>query len=164
MFNQNFSKKYLFIGLAILIAGLLLFIGLYFYNQVKQPTDLNLEVEKKQITPSDKTTDLDGKNKDTVNENNNSNNDKPGEYTGPWVGAEAMGMDQDADGLYDFEEEQIGTDFKNPDTDADGLDDYYEVRIYKTNPLNPDTDVDGHKDGDEVKNGFNPNGQGKLKN
>ncbi|MFH1482518.1 MAG: hypothetical protein ABIE46_03290, partial [Patescibacteria group bacterium] len=33
---------------------------------------------------------------------------------------------------------------------------------YKTDPKNPDTDGDGYKDGDEVKNGFNPNGSGKL--
>ena len=33
---------------------------------------------------------------------------------------------------------------------------------YKTNPNNPDTDGDGYLDGDEVKNGYDPNGDGKL--
>ncbi|MFH1482402.1 MAG: hypothetical protein ABIE46_02705 [Patescibacteria group bacterium] len=51
---------------------------------------------------------------------------------------------------------------ENKDTDHDGLPDLIEVEIYKTDPKNPDTDGDGYKDGDEVKNGFNPNGSGKL--
>ena len=48
------------------------------------------------------------------------------------------------------------------DTDNDGLIDYEEVKIYHTNPLLPDTDGDGHLDGVEVKNGYNPNGAGKM--
>lgn len=48
------------------------------------------------------------------------------------------------------------------DTDQDGLPDFIELEKYKTDPKNPDTDGDGYKDGDEVKNGFNPNGSGKL--
>ncbi|MCK4744688.1 hypothetical protein KAS41_01355 [Candidatus Parcubacteria bacterium] len=72
-------------------------------------------------------------------------------------------MDQDREGLYDFEEKKIGTDPNNHDTDNDGLDDYYEVRIYRTDPLNPDTDNDGYSDGEEVRSGYNPNGEGVLK-
>lgn len=49
------------------------------------------------------------------------------------------------------------------DTDKDGLTDEEEITIYKTNPNNPDTDGDGFKDGDEVKSGYNPNGEGKIK-
>lgn len=58
--------------------------------------------------------------------------------------------DSDGDGLYDWEEEELGTDPYNPDTDGDGLTDYEEVRVYGTDPLNPDTDYDGLTDGDEV--------------
>ncbi|MCK4745065.1 hypothetical protein KAS41_03310 [Candidatus Parcubacteria bacterium] len=47
------------------------------------------------------------------------------------------------------------------DSDNDGLTEE-EERIYKTNPFNPDTDNDGYSDGDEVKAGYNPNGEGKL--
>ncbi len=65
---------------------------------------------------------------------------------------EAFGgqLDSDGEGLYDKEEEQIGTDPYNPDTDSDGLTDYEEVRVYGTDPLNPDTDYDMLSDGDEV--------------
>ncbi len=49
------------------------------------------------------------------------------------------------------------------DTDDDGLSDKLEKIIYFTDPLNPDTDRDGYLDGDEVKNGFNPLGSGRLK-
>ncbi len=43
------------------------------------------------------------------------------------------------------------------DTDNDDLADYLELEIYNTDPLNPDSDGDGFLDGDEIKNGTNPN-------
>ena len=48
------------------------------------------------------------------------------------------------------------------DTDRDGLTDREEVKVYKTDPLNADTDGDGFNDGDEVDQGYNPKGSGKL--
>ncbi len=50
----------------------------------------------------------------------------------------------------------------NDDADSDGLSNKLEKTIYFTDPLNPDTDGDGYLDGDEVKNGFNPRGPGRL--
>jgi hypothetical protein len=47
--------------------------------------------------------------------------------------------DYDGDGLPDKLEEALGTDYKNPDTDGDGF-----------------------KDGEEVRNGYNPLGPGKI--
>jgi hypothetical protein len=47
--------------------------------------------------------------------------------------------DSDSDGLFDDEEESLGTD-----------------------PDNPDTDGDTFLDGEEVQNGFNPLGEGRL--
>jgi len=47
------------------------------------------------------------------------------------------------------------------DSDEDGLSDQDE-RHYGTNRLDPDTDGDGFDDGTEVKNGFNPLGEGRL--
>lgn len=73
-------------------------------------------------------------------------------------------VDTDKDGLTDVQEAQLGTDPNNPDTDGDGLFDAEEVNVYQTDPLNPDTDGDGFSDGAEVKNGYNPNGSGKLPN
>jgi len=70
--------------------------------------------------------------------------------------------DSDKDGMTDGEEKRLGTDPNNVDTDEDGLFDREEVRVYKTDPTNPDTDGDGYTDGSEVKNGYNPNGPGKL--
>jgi len=71
-------------------------------------------------------------------------------------------IDTDKDGLSDAREAEIGTSPTSVDTDDDGLFDLEEVETYKTNPLSPDTDGDTFKDGDEVKNGYNPNGAGKL--
>jgi hypothetical protein len=47
------------------------------------------------------------------------------------------------------------------DSDQDGLSDL-EEREYGTEIDNPDSDGDGFLDGDEVKSGFNPLGEGKL--
>ena len=51
----------------------------------------------------------------------------------------------------------------NADSDSDGLTDIEELKIYGTDPKNPDTDGDGYSDGDEVKNGYNPLGEGELR-
>lgn len=48
------------------------------------------------------------------------------------------------------------------DSDSDGLTDAEETNIYHTNPNNPDTDADSFPDGQEVRNGYNPNGSGSL--
>lgn len=70
--------------------------------------------------------------------------------------------DTDNDGLTDEEEKRLGTDWQAADTDGDGLFDRQEIRIYATDPLNVDSDNDGYSDWDEVENGYNPNGEGKL--
>lgn len=72
--------------------------------------------------------------------------------------------DADHDGLLDVEEAALGTDINSVDTDLDGLFDYEEVKVYGTSPVNADSDADGFADGVEVRNGYNPNGQGALQN
>ena len=47
------------------------------------------------------------------------------------------------------------------DSDNDSLTDFME-EIYGTDKNNPDTDGDGYLDGQEVQNGYNPKGPGKL--
>lgn len=49
----------------------------------------------------------------------------------------------------------------NKDSDGDGLLDGAE-KLYGSDPNNPDTDNDGHSDAEEVNNGYNPVGEGKL--
>ena len=71
-------------------------------------------------------------------------------------------LDSDHDGLTDEEEKQLGTAVDSLDTDKDKLFDREEVKVYKTDPLNPDTDGDGFLDGEEVKSGYNPKGEGRL--
>ncbi|MBI2473918.1 hypothetical protein HYV70_05200 [Candidatus Uhrbacteria bacterium] len=72
-------------------------------------------------------------------------------------------VDTDKDGLTDEEETELGTSSKTADTDSDGLFDFEEVKTWGTDPVNPDTDADGYLDGAEVKAGYNPNGQGSLR-
>lgn len=85
----------------------------------------------------------------------------PAEPVAPVITVEPT-VDTDNDGLTDTEEATAGTSAQVADTDADSLSDYEEITLWKTNPLNPDTDGDGFSDGQEVKNGYNPNGAGKL--
>jgi hypothetical protein len=72
--------------------------------------------------------------------------------------------DTDHDGLLDVEEAALGTDLNSVDTDFDGLFDYEEVKVFLTSPTRADSDGDGYADGVEIKNGFNPNGPGRLQN
>lgn len=51
--------------------------------------------------------------------------------------------------------------FDQSDEDKDGLT-YEEEKKYGTDFQNADTDDDGYSDGDEVKNGYNPKGEGRL--
>ena len=53
---------------------------------------------------------------------------------------------------------------KKKDTDNDGLSDYEEKIIYNTDFKKQDTDGDGYFDGDEVRDGFDPNDNGELNN
>lgn len=75
-------------------------------------------------------------------------------------------QDQDQDGLPEEWEKQYGLNPSNSgdaleDSDKDGLINSEEYK-FKTNPKDSDTDKDGYSDGQEVVNGFNPNGSGKL--
>ena len=75
-------------------------------------------------------------------------------------------MDSDYDGMSDQWERKHGFNPYNDkdaqlDNDQDDLVNYEEYR-YKTNPNDPDTDGDGRNDGQEVKAGYNPRGEGKL--
>jgi hypothetical protein len=55
----------------------------------------------------------------------------------------------------------IRSDIGGFDTDADGLANQLEEAI-GTDPNNSDTDGDGYQDSNELNNGFNPSGDGKL--
>ncbi|MCB1214372.1 MAG: hypothetical protein KDK66_02730 [Deltaproteobacteria bacterium] len=73
------------------------------------------------------------------------------------LGVQALygGVDTDGDGLFNGDEEDLGTDPLNPDSDGDGVVDGEEVAL-GTNPLNPDSDGDGVMDGEEVALGADP--------
>ena len=61
-------------------------------------------------------------------------------------------IDNDADGIPDYDEIIIGTDRYNADTDGDGINDYYELE-YGYSPLVKDTDGNGIQDGFEDYDG-----------
>lgn len=105
-------------------------------------------------------------NNDSGNEDTNINNIttvvdpiRPDESS---AGAEFTILDSDGDGLTDEREAEVGTKINQVDSDGDGLSDREEVEIYKTDPLDRDTDNDSFSDGEEVRNFFNPNGEGQL--
>lgn len=83
---------------------------------------------------------------------------------GVTVPAQPVDVDTDKDALMDSREKELGTDKNNPDSDFDGLTDNEEVTLWNTDPLIDDTDKDGYKDGEEVGNGYNPAGPGRLFN
>ena len=66
--------------------------------------------------------------------------------------------DTDGDGLFDFQEESLGTNPNLVDTDSDLLSDGEEINIYNTDPLDGDSDSDGVGDGAEILQfGTDPN-------
>lgn len=74
--------------------------------------------------------------------------------------------DVDLDGLPDWWEKKYGLNSDDPndadiDSDNDGATNLVEFQ-FDTNPFVEDTDGDGHNDGLEIKNGYNPNGEGRL--
>ncbi len=78
----------------------------------------------------------------------------------PWIyrlgsTTNSVNKDSDNDGLWDFEEEIIGTDVNLNDTDGDTALDGLEVNQYALDPLTPDIDSDSDSDGlsnvDEVE-------------
>lgn len=145
---HGFDKRYFVLGLLVLGVIALGAGGYYFYNQYqgKQKT-MDNNVEQKQEGTQEQ--------QDAQNQDSNQSADNAAVNTPPT-------NDQDQDGITDEEESALGTNANDIDSDTDGLFDREEVKVYKTNPMNPDTDGDGHQDGIEVKNGFNPNGPGKL--
>jgi hypothetical protein len=66
-----------------------------------------------------------------------------------------VALDQDMDGLPDYQEIALGTDKTKSDTDGDGLTDKEEVDS-GTNPLLADTDGDGYSDMAEINANTNP--------
>jgi hypothetical protein len=70
----------------------------------------------------------------------------------PWIyklgsPTNSVNKDSDGDGLWDFEEEIIGTNKNLSDTDGDTALDGLEVNQYALDPLTPDTDSDSDSDG-----------------
>jgi len=79
------------------------------------------------------------------------------------IGTDPLETDTDNDGLFDREEvKNFKTDPTTADTDNDGLSDYNEVKVWFTDPLLRDTDGDTYADGEEVLNGYDPLGAGRL--
>lgn len=70
--------------------------------------------------------------------------------------------DRDHDGLDAALETSLGSSDTDTDSDDDGLTDVDEYRQHKTDPSDADSDNDGYDDKNEIENGYNPLGSGKL--
>jgi hypothetical protein len=186
----TFSKKWIFIPVAVLVLGGAAYAAYsYLVPKTKTPTSFNDGVGNEQgsptspaaVTPSTTPAPTTPTAPTTeVTPPPAVLNTAPGAATGTSVlpippeaatstpttssatSSAATSLDSDGDGLTDVQEAVLGTNPNNSDTDGDGLTDYQEVCIYGTNPLKADTDGDSYLDGAEVKNGYNPNGPGKL--
>jgi hypothetical protein len=154
------SKKGIFIAIAIIVVVAILgAVSWFVYDMISTGKSINTGIEKLNTAPQSGAPA-------TVEAPASSASVpvvEPPQSGAPAVQQEEPAVvDSDADGLTDTEEVTYGTNPNTADTDADGLTDKEEVKIYQTDPLNPDTDGDSYLDGGEVKNGYNPNGPGKL--
>lgn len=74
--------------------------------------------------------------------------------------------DSDGDGIpnwwgAEYSLQATGRKMAFLDDDSDGANNLTEY-LYNTSPLDPDTDRDGYFDGEEIEEGYNPNGIGRL--
>lgn len=143
IFPEEHSKKKMFsiIAIAVIIVLIAVAAGAFYFRIQSAPVTT--------LTPP-------------IAENAADVSDQPAGEVPAAVENATANIDSDNDGLTDAEEATLGTSSSATDSDADGLNDYDEVKVYHTNPLNPDTDGDSFKDGQEVTNGYDPNGPGKL--
>ncbi len=169
-------KKSLIILLGVILVAILVGIALFFvYKNLVYNDIINQGSKKQTFIPNNikKSNEL-GKPSSTetkisIEQSNKSNKDKNKkeikvikEQQKDNTLKDIIVKDSDQDGISDKEEKVYGTNPFSVDTDNDGLFDREEIFVYKTNPTLFDTDGDGFGDGTEVKNGYNPLGQGKL--
>lgn len=152
------KKRILLIGIGVVVV-LLLGIGGYIAYSSFFAEDATVaitpEVSEEQNVPAD--VDDDPVAQDTNGLPEVEEEDAPEEAV-----ELTLSRDSDGDGLTDEDERQYNTDPLLPDSDRDGLFDREEVITWNTDPLNPDSDGDSYPDGDEVKNGYDPLGEGTL--
>ncbi|MDD5342438.1 MAG: hypothetical protein PHH01_04465 [Patescibacteria group bacterium] len=153
------GPKYLIIivGVAVIIG--LLAVGYFWWQNQKNDNQNNSTPVNTNQTNANSNQSVNTNQNTNTSSNANSNRNATATNTNT---ANPPSNDLDRDGLTNDEEKKLGTDEESSDTDGDGLSDYQEVNIYKSNPLDSDTDKDGRSDGDEVTNGYNPAGEGKL--
>ena len=166
--DRGGAKKTMVIVIVAVIVVVLGIVGYWYFNRT---TEFGPGLE-----PNENTNTSNTNTNTNLNENTNFNtNTTPTDDE----------LDDDADGLTNAEEADLGTDPLDPDSDNDGLFDKEEVRLYKTSPnssdtdgdglsdyeevnewgtdpLDPDSDNDGYKDGQEIFSGYNPLGPGRL--
>lgn len=137
-FIQKRNFKFFLGGLVVFLVSFLIFQFLLFKKGNSQIPNFQ---NRLLISPSEMKNPIRGKTSAT------SNLPRFSEISFPSLSQKALDSQ-------DLEKFQI-------DSDKDGLTDLVE-KFYGTDPYNPDTDGDGYLDGEEVKNHFNPLGQGKL--
>lgn len=142
-------KKLLVLGAIILGLALVAYGGYWAYSNFGK----GILAPAGEETGGEETSNVGEGEQETVENSGNAEEAAP---------AAPQPTDSDEDGLSDEEEDQLGTSSGAVDSDNDGLFDREEVKVYKTDPLNPDTDGDGFSDGNEVRDGYDPKGPGKL--
>ncbi len=161
------GKVIMFVVAAIVVGGLV-FAGWWIYAKVTQPQKPKTidsavgTTTETQTVPVENTIVVQSTTNQVVNQNIVTNTTEIKNDVKSDTILFGQVVDSDKDGLDDIREVQIGTDPRNPDTDSDTLTDGEEVNVWKTNPLKKDTDGDSFTDSVEIKNGYNPNGPGKL--
>ena len=152
--GENLKKIVILMGIAIFL-GIFGYGGYFVYDKFFGPDNTALDLET-EIIEQENIKEIEPLEPEKIAEEESAI-EEPEETT-----SSNPKRDSDRDGLSDDEEEALGMNINSVDSDDDGLFDREELRVYKTDPTNPDTDGDGFLDGAEVKDGYNPNGPGKL--
>lgn len=161
--GMGYQRILLFVGIGVVIVGVIGTAAYLTWRRISTPV-ANTNVPAANVNAPAANANVPAVNAN-LNANQNANVNAPDTNVNANANANVNGpiiIDSDGDGLTDAEERSLGTDPTKTDTDGDELSDWDEVRVYRTNPLNADTDGDTYLDGAEVRNGYDPNGPGRL--
>jgi len=170
--EASFPFKQLIIIISITIGIFLIAFASFFIwkSNTNIPTKESEQVQSKDTQSSDiensVESDSSAKNNAPIEEESagileNFNQRQQDKALNP-ISEDLASKDTDQDGLSDAKEFDLGTNYRLVDSDSDGLSDWEEISIFGTDPLKKDTDNDSYLDGEEVQNGYNPLGEGKL--
>lgn len=146
------NSKILFIVIAVIVVGILIAAGIFVFQKYISPKSENTNlIVVNNTNNANQNTNLNQNINQNINQNANKN-------TNANLNLNLFNMNNAANQNGNL---NISVIPSSKDSDLDGLTDVEET-LYGTEPQKADTDGDSYADGQEIINGYNPLGTGRL--